>query len=199
MSDNTKLWVLFIGVICLAIGAAAVADDDWWRGIKVEPEDACLGIPYEEDLYRYDRPSILENYWRFVGSWYSPYDDKVYGMPMEIDVEHRVAKQQAHHSGLCRRDKAAWSAYASDITNITIAESHLNRVIKGDKDAAGWTPDKNRCHFAISVAQTKCDWGLSVDAAERDALERIIQKDCPGAGVQVFACAKRHFKDRVEA
>lgn len=198
MSDNAKILALVIGMMALAVGAAAVADGEYWRGIPVEEPDMCEGVPYDERDYPYDRHVILVSYWMAVGAWYSPYDDKIYGGGGDVDVEHRVAKKEAHISGLCRQDPEEWADFAQDTGNITIAGKHLNEHEKGDKDAAGWMPAENVCHFAVRVVDTKCKWGLSVDPAERDALESILSTDCQGK-VEQFVCVNKRVKQRVEA
>ena len=58
------------------------------------------------------------------------------------DIEHIVALAEAHDSGIVddgRRD------FASDLDNLTIADSKVNQREKGDRDAAGWKPKRHRC------------------------------------------------------
>ena len=163
-----------------------------WRGLLMEPENSCS--KYDPRGYRYDRRRILDILWHKVGAFFSPYDNNVYSHS-EVDIEHRVARHQAHVSGMCARDMGDRREFASDLNNITIAESNLNRVIKGSKDAAGWVPAENRCHFAVSVIRTKCVWRLSVDQAEAIALDDIIGKDCKALGVDVGECVRLQVKE----
>ena len=173
MSGNEKTICILLGGLVLAFAAAHVMAQGTWRGILVAPEIMCS--PYHSDDYSYNRSMIMGEKWRHVGAVFSPYDNKVYD-PKDVDVEHRVSRHQAHVSGMCARPMQDRVGFAHDMSNITMAESNLNRVDKSDKDASEWSPRKNRCHFAVSVMITKCTWGLSVDPAERDALEEMVQE-----------------------
>ena len=179
------LKIILLGWATLLFVPSAHAAEDW-KGLPVAPESECS--PYDERDYTYDRHRDLIRIWREVGAFFSPYDEMIYP-PTKVDIEHRVSRHQAHVSGMCADDKAHRRAFASDPDNQTIAERKLNRVAKGDKDAAGWLPAKNRCHFAISIVQTKCKWGLSVDEAERDALQSVLAK-CGGV-VEYLGCNPR--------
>ena len=98
--------LVLLGLALSWIAPKASADEgapQEWRGLKVEPENECS--PYVESDYDYNRPALLMLRWNSVGSFYSPYDDLVYDTPQDVDVEHRVARHQAHVSGLCGAPK----------------------------------------------------------------------------------------------
>ena len=61
----------------------------------------------------------------------------------------------------------------------------MNRTEKGDRDAGGWTPARHGAWFAAQVIAVKLEYGLSVDPAERDALERLLA----GGGAQLSCVA----------
>ena len=87
------------------------------------------------------------------------------------DIEHIVALGEAHDSGIAddqRRD------IASDLDNLTIADPTVNRSQKSDLDAAKWMPMRHGAWFTEWVIQVKLEYGLSVDPAERDALEALL-------------------------
>ena len=63
---------------------------------------------------------------------------------------------------------------ASDLNNLTIADPTVNRSQKSDRDAAGWIPARHGQWFAERVIGVKLEYGLSVDRAERDALEALL-------------------------
>ena len=82
-----------------------------------------------------------------------------------------LATAEAHDSRIAddrRRDIVA------DLDNLTIADPRVNRTEKGDRDAGGWTPARHGAWFAAQVIAVKLEYGLSVDPAERDALERLL-------------------------
>ena len=94
----------------------------------------------------------------------------------ETDIEHIVARSEAHDSGLCAADAATRRRFASDILNLTLASPSVfdNRSQKSGKDAAEWLPDLNRCWFASRVVEVRLKYALTVDERERDAIEGIL-------------------------
>ena len=77
-----------------------------------------------------------------------PYTCEPFEALSETDIEHIVARSEAHDSGLCAASQERKREFASDIRNLTLSAPDLNRNVKGAKDAADWTPDENRCWFA---------------------------------------------------
>ena len=45
--------------------------------------------------------------------------------------------------------------FATDLRNLTLASPEVNRRQKSGKDAAEWTPDRNKCWFAGRVLEEK--------------------------------------------
>ncbi len=143
-----------------------------WHGLVVAPEDRCA--PYSPDDYRY--PQSLEA--RIIerqGGIFSPYTDTRFSDPRETDIEHIVARSEAHDSGLCAAAPATRRAFATDLDNLTLAEPSLNRDEKRGHDAAGWMPERNRCWFVEQVIAVKFKYGLTVDAQEAEALDVALQ------------------------
>ena len=95
----------------------------------------------------------------------------------KTDIEHIVARSEAHDSGLCAADQATKRTFANDLLNLTLASPRVNRVEKRDKDAAEWLPDKNKCWFARRVVAVKAKYDLTIDVAERESLESVL-RDC---------------------
>ena len=58
--------------------------------------------------------------------------------------------------------------------NLTLASPAVNRHQKSGKDAAEWMPGLNQCWFANQVLQARVAYGLTIDRAEADALERVL-------------------------
>ena len=170
---------------------ACSADAETWRGLKVCDErprngyarDA-FGTGYsslEDEIIAALPPTMKAN-----GQVYTPYSCLAFDITATgtaaTDIEHIVALAETHDSGIAaerRRD------IASDLDNLTIADPTVNRSQKSDRDAAEWMPARHGAWFAEQVIQVKLEYGLSVDPAERDALEALLaggeaQLNCVG-------------------
>ncbi|MCY4577459.1 MAG: excalibur calcium-binding domain-containing protein [Chloroflexi bacterium] len=112
------------------------------------------------------------------GIIYSPYTGECFDSTDETDIEHIVARSEAHDSGLCDADVDAETrdAFASDLLNLTLASPDLNRQEKVAKDAAEWLPEINKCWFAYRVVQVRAKYSLTVDQAEADTLEAVLSE-----------------------
>ena len=131
---------------------------------------------YDPDDYRHSQDVelvICEN----LGGCWSPYDGTVFPN-RRSDIEHIVAKSEAHDSGLCAADEKTRKRFANDLDNLTLATPALNRQHKRGYDAAEWLPEHNRCWFAGRVLAVKLEYRLTVDQAEADALDAVLQ-GCP--------------------
>ena len=142
-----------------------------WRGLTVAPEERCS--PYDADDYRYPQ-SVENDIVRELGGVYSPYTCESFDSTGETDIEHIVARSEAHDSGLCGADSGTRTRFARDLLNLTLASPALNRSQKSDRDAAEWLPDQNRCWFAQTVVDVRLRYGLTIDQAEADALDQIL-------------------------
>ena len=180
--------VLGIVAMLLLVHVAVDAQEpERWRGLVVAPEDRCSEYNRARD---YNYPASVE--WRIVerdgyfadgAGWL----DKPYSSPYragvsvvsirDTDIEHIVAAAEAHDSGLCAADRDTRRAFARDLLNLTIALPSVNRWDKSDKDAAEWLPEINRRWYAGTVIAVKQKYGLTVDEAERDALEAVLAED----------------------
>ena len=133
--------------------------------LDLAPERARAGYerPTTNRYQRHERAVYLD-----LGMDRTPYTCTVIGGDLtRVDVEHIVALAEAHDSGL---SPAQMLAFSGDPLNLTVAAPRENRVVKSDKDAAGYLPPRNRCWFAGRVLAVKARWGLAVDAAEASAL-----------------------------
>ena len=173
---------------------ACSADAETWRGLKVcdeRPRDGydrdAFGTGYsslEDEIIAALPPTMKAN-----GQVYTPYSCIAFDITANgtatTDLEHIVALAETHDSGIAddrRRD------IASDLDNLTIANPTVNRSQKSDRDAADWMPARHGAWFAERVIQVKMEYGLSVDPAERDALEALLaggeaQLNCVGTPV----------------
>ena len=129
---------------------------------------------YNPDDYRYSQsvePRIVAS---MGGIIYGPYTGSWFDSTSETDIEHIVARSEAHDSGLCAPDAATKRRFASDLLNLTLASPSVNRSQKSDKDAADWLPDLNQCWFANRVVEVRQQYTLTIDPSERDVLESIL-------------------------
>ena len=145
---------------------------DVWRGIVVAPEDRCS--PYDSDDYPYSQSVERRIVADMGGIVYGPYTGMWFESTSETDIEHIVARSEAHDSGLCAADAATRRRFASDLINLTLASPSVNRHQKSAKDAAEWLPDLNQCWFANRVVEVRERYDLTIDERERDALEDIL-------------------------
>ena len=167
------------------------ADAETWRGLRVceeQPRDgydrAAFGSAYsslEDDII-----DMLPSAMKSGGQVYTPYSCLAFDIKADgtadTDIEHIVALAEAHDSRIPddrRRD------IASDLDNLTIADPTVNQSQKSDRDAADWTPDRHGRWFAERVIAVKLEYGLSVDPAERDALEGLLA----GGGAELSCVA----------
>ena len=163
------------------------ADAETWRGLRVcteRPRDGydrdAFGTGYrtlEDDIIAALPATMKEN-----GQVYTPYSCIAFDITPSgtaaTDIEHIVALAEAHDSGIA--DDQRWDI-ASDLDNLTIADPTVNRSQKGARDAAEWMPTHHGVWFAERVIQVKLEYGLTVDPAERDALEALLA----GGGAQL--------------
>ena len=143
-----------------------------WHGLRIDDEARCS--PYDPDDYPY--PQSVEA--RIVAEMgdiiYGPYTGRWFSSTRETDIEHMVARSEAHDSGLCAADAGTRRRFASDLLNLTLASPSVNRHQKSARDAAEWLPDLNRCWFADRVIRVRQEYGLTIDRAEADALDTVL-------------------------
>ena len=154
-----------------------------WRGITIAPENRCS--PYDSDAYRYS-PSVEPRIVEAQGGIYGPYTGTWFESIKETDIEHIVARSEAHDSGLCAAGPATWSEFASDLLNLTLASPSVNRHQKSANDIAEWLPDLNQCWYVDRTVQVRREYGLTIDRTEADAVDRILA-GCPSTEMVVLA------------
>ena len=142
-----------------------------WNGILVAPEYRCS--PYDSKAYPYPQ-SVEDRIIAELGGIYGPYTGRWFNSKRETDIEHIVARSEAHDSGLCAADVATRRRFSSDLLNLTLASPKVNRYQKIAKDAADWLPDLNQCWYASRVIEVRRKYSLTIDDRESRALDRLI-------------------------
>ena len=153
--------------------------------LVVAPENRCS--PYDSDSYPYSQSVEAQIVARMGGRIYGPYAGTTFSSTKETDIEHIVAKSEAHDSGLCSADAATRRTFSNDLLNLTLASPTVNRQQKSGKDFAEWTPALNKCWFADTIINVKLKYRLTIDSREKAALERTLQ-GCTSVGM-VFSAA----------
>ena len=116
------------------------------------------------------------------GVWLSWYDDKAFGNPSELDVDHMVPLAEAHDSGAARWSAERKQAFANDFdlpAALTAVSAASNRQ-KLAADPSEWKPPLRAawCQYAHDWIAVKLKWSLAADHAEVDALREMLQT-CP--------------------
>ena len=151
-----------------------------WMGLPVCEEGARAG--YDRNgfgsAYSSLEDEIIDGLPRFGGQVYTPYTCALFDIRADgtaaTDIEHIVALAEAYDSGLA---ESQFRTFAGDLDNLTIADPTVNRSQKSDRDAAEWGPQQNSGWFAARVVAVKQKYALSVNPAERDALQAMLNSD----------------------
>jgi hypothetical protein len=151
--------------------------------------------PYDRDLFPHwitvagctTRETVLErdgddvvvgsDCYPTSGSWYSEFDGETRTAPSDISIDHVVALSEAWHSGASEWTTDRRQDFANDLTGPQlIAVTAEVNISKSDHDPAEWVPPlaNKRCAYAKMWIHTKATWDLSVDAAEKSALQPLL-------------------------
>ena len=117
-----------------------------------------------------------------AGDWYSPYDDKFYSDPADIQIDHVVALKEAHDSGAWAWSAAKREQYANDLSDgrHLIAVKGSENQSKSDKDPSNWIP-KNKAYLCTYLADwvaIKARWKLSMDSSEWGRIKNLLTASC---------------------
>jgi hypothetical protein len=121
------------------------------------------------------------------GRWISAYDGISVGDASKLDIDHLVPLAEAWDSGAYGWTPGEREAYANDlgVPWALIAVTAASNRAKGDRDPAEWMPPlaSYECTYLVDWVSVKVRWGLSVDEAERGALDDMASKDCASVPV----------------
>jgi len=111
------------------------------------------------------------------GTWYSEYDGATWNASSSLDIDHLVPLAEAWRSGASSWTTAQRQAFANDLTRpqLIAVTGTVNRA-KGDKDPAKWLPPRTayRCTYARAWVHVKHYYDLTVDPAEKSALQTVL-------------------------
>ena len=148
-------------------------DSDLYFGVRVEPEDTCTDYNISEYPYG---PTLDVIKSQEMGGIYSAYENRCFDSYKEVDVEHLVARKEAHESGLCAADAQTKINFTNDLENIALASPSVNRS-KGARDPADWLPKHNACWYVWQYLHVKRKYKLTIDESEQNAIDTVLH-DC---------------------
>ncbi|MEZ5257200.1 MAG: excalibur calcium-binding domain-containing protein [Ilumatobacteraceae bacterium] len=171
-----------LGSLGETVGTAPVpyVRSEWQEGIDADGD--CIRTRHEVLLAEADGPVTMSSSGCTViaGTWIDPYTGLTITDPTAIEVDHLVALSEAHASG-----GWAWSAerkrdYANDLDHpeTLVAVSGAANQAKSNFSPDRWLPPDSsyHCQYSIDRVRVKAQWNLTVSAAERAALDGILQR-----------------------
>ncbi len=122
-----------------------------------------------------DPPSVGSGCALSGGRWYSYYEGASQTDQGALDIDHMVPLAEAWDSGARSWSAGVREAYANDLgdyRSLVGVTASLNRQ-KSDQDVAEWVPPQQKCRYLAEFVAVKIRWRLSVDSAERSAMQSL--------------------------
>ncbi|MGC9665200.1 HNH endonuclease family protein [Planosporangium sp. 12N6] len=111
------------------------------------------------------------------GRWYSPYDGATWTSPADVDIDHVVPLAEAWRSGASAWTTSKRQSFANDLSypQLIAVTDNVNQA-KGDQDPSTWQPPLSsyRCTYAKMWIRSKYHWGLTLQSAEKTALQGML-------------------------
>ncbi|WP_406267322.1 HNH endonuclease family protein [Streptomyces sp. NBC_00191] len=111
------------------------------------------------------------------GSWFSEYDGATWTLASDLDIDHVVPLSEAWKSGANSWTTSKRQGFANDLTRpqLIAVTDNVNQA-KGDQDPAEWLPSRTsyRCMYVRMWVDVKHYYNLSVDSAEKSALQGVL-------------------------
>ncbi|MFI1866530.1 HNH endonuclease family protein [Streptomyces jumonjinensis] len=111
------------------------------------------------------------------GSWFSEYDGATWSAASDVDIDHMVPLAEAWRSGANSWTTPQRQAFANDLARpqLIAVTDNVNQA-KGDKDPGEWLPPLSsyHCVYTRMWVQVKHHYGLTVDSAEKSALQSVL-------------------------
>jgi len=134
-----------------------------------------------------DAPLTVSSTCRLTGGrWFSYYDSRSWTDQGRIDIDHMVPLAEAWDSGARNWSAANRERYANDLgdyRSLVGVTDTLNQA-KSDQDPGTWLPPHFKCRYLKEFVAVKIRWRLSVDAAERVAMNELAM-DCSNTTITV--------------
>jgi hypothetical protein len=113
------------------------------------------------------------------GSWTSPYDGRTWTRSSDIDIDHMVPLKEAWRSGADEWTTEQRERFANDLRRPQLwsVTDNVNQE-KSDQDPAEWRPPRHEawCEYARAWIEVKSAWRLTVDTAEKRALDTMLER-----------------------
>ena len=111
-----------------------------------------------------------------AGKWLDPYTGETFTDTADVDIDHVVPLANAWRSGASTWLTADRERYANDPGVLLSTDDGANQE-KGDKGPEAWKPPNRSywCEYARRWVDIKSDWSLTVNEAERAALEEMLE------------------------
>ena len=109
------------------------------------------------------------------GRWFSYYDRVSWTDSGRIDIDHMVPLAEAWDSGARNWTSTQRKNYANDLGDYRslVGVTDSVNAAKGDQDPATWLPQYDRCRYLREFVAVKIRWRLSVDSAEKTAMQNL--------------------------
>lgn len=127
------------------------------------------------------------------GEWNSWYDGVTWTTSTDVDIDHMVPLSEAWRSGASTWTSQQRRAYANDLeldASLAAVTDNVNQS-KGDSDPAQWMPPAAgmECRYITDWVLVKYRWNLTMDSAERAAIDSVMDSGCSDTLVAVPAKA----------
>lgn len=111
------------------------------------------------------------------GRWKSPYNNKTYDNPQDLQIDHVVPLGDAWMSGANTWSNTKRETFANDLKdNELLAVDISDNERKGDDDPSHWRPPNQDfwCTYAKDWISVKTVWQLTITSAEHSALDEML-------------------------
>lgn len=99
-------------------------DQELFFGLRVEPEDTCTEYNVAEFPYGSTLDVIKA---QELGGIFGAFENECFDTYEDVDVDHLVARKEAHDSGLCAADAQIKIDFSNDLENVALANVSVNR------------------------------------------------------------------------
>lgn len=173
MIQKLSVALMVIGFLLITGDSINSESESYYFGVRIAAENDCTDYR-SIDFNHVPKLDVFKA--EEIGGIFAAYEDSCYNEYSDVDIEHLVAKREAHDSGMCEADVQTRINFANDLENIALASPTVNRG-KSTKDPADWLPDNNKCWYVWQWLNVKRKYNLTIDQDEKNAIETVLQ-DC---------------------